>query len=171
MCFFVSFQKWTVIVDTAGHINYSNDKCPWWTVIVEKSTIVVQWTVIVAAATISVHGGQLSLMDNYRCYSWRPRKTDASAERRLIRIVKINPRKTLQDVSSVFNSQTPTKISKTTVKRRLQLHGYKRRVVKKKIVISKQHMVRRRAWCRTKLHMNVENYWRKVIFTDETQVV
>ena len=72
MCFFVSFQKWTVIVDTAGHINYSNDKCPWWTVIVEKSTIVVQWTVIVAAATaatISVHGGQLSLMDSYRCYN------------------------------------------------------------------------------------------------------
>ena len=66
--FFVSFQKWTVIVDTAGHINYSNDKCPWWTVIVEKSTIVVQWTVIVTAATISVHGGQLSLMDSYRCY-------------------------------------------------------------------------------------------------------
>ena len=66
--FFVSFQKWTVIVDTAGHINYSNDKCPWWTVIVEKSTIVVQWTVIVAAATISVHGVQLSLMDSYRCY-------------------------------------------------------------------------------------------------------
>ena len=66
--FFVSFQIWTVIVDTAGHINYSNDKCPWWTVIVEKSTIVVQWTVIVAAATISVHGGQLSLMDSYRCY-------------------------------------------------------------------------------------------------------
>ena len=69
MFFFVSFQKWTVIVDTAGHINYSNDKCPWWTVIVEKSTIVVQWTVIVAAATISVHGGQLSLMDSYRCYT------------------------------------------------------------------------------------------------------
>ena len=69
MFFFVSFQKWTVIVDTAGHINYSNDKCPWWTVIVEKSTIVVQWTVIVAAATISVYGGQLSLMDSYRCYN------------------------------------------------------------------------------------------------------
>ena len=58
-----------MIVDTAGHINYSNDKCPWWTVIVEKSTIVVQWTVIIVAATMSVHGGQLSLMDSYRCYT------------------------------------------------------------------------------------------------------
>ena len=34
-----------------------NDNCPF-----------SLWTVIVAAATISVHGGQLSLMDSYRCY-------------------------------------------------------------------------------------------------------
>ena len=35
-----------------------NDNCPF-----------SLWIVIVAAATISVHGGQLSLMDSYRCYS------------------------------------------------------------------------------------------------------
>ena len=35
-----------------------NDNCPF-----------SLWTVIVAAATISVHGGQLSLMDSYRCYN------------------------------------------------------------------------------------------------------
>ena len=35
-----------------------NDNCPF-----------NLWTVIVAAATISVHGGQLSLMDSYRCYN------------------------------------------------------------------------------------------------------
>lgn len=103
--------------------------------------------------------------------SGRPRKTDDRAERRLIRVVKTNRRKTLKDITSIYNSQTPTKISLTTVKRRLKFHGYKRRVVKKKIVISKQNRVRRRAWCRGKLHMTVENYWRKVIFSDETQVV
>ena len=81
--------------------------------------------------------------------SGRPRKKVDRAERRLI--VKINPRKTLQDVTSVFNAQTPTKISRTTVQRRLKFHGYKRRVLKMKIVISKQNRVRRRAWCRTKI--------------------
>ena len=35
-----------------------NDNCPF-----------SLWTVIVAAATISVHGEQLSLMDSYRCYN------------------------------------------------------------------------------------------------------
>ena len=35
-CFFFLFQKWTVIVDTAGHINHSNDFCPQWTETVEK---------------------------------------------------------------------------------------------------------------------------------------
>ena len=38
-------------------------------------------------------------------------------------------------------------------------------------VENKQNRVRRVAWCRTKLHMTVKNYWRKVIFTDETQIV
>ena len=56
--------------------------------------------------------------------SGRPRKADARADRRLVRIVKVNPRKTLQDLTSVFNGQTPTKISRTTVKRQLILHGY-----------------------------------------------
>ncbi|MCG8112906.1 MAG: IS630 family transposase [Candidatus Thiodiazotropha taylori] len=103
--------------------------------------------------------------------SGRPRKTDSRADRRLIRILKVNRRKTLQDLTSAFNDQTPTKISRTTVKRRLKFHGYKRRVVKKKTVISKKNRVRRRAWCHGKLHVTVNNYWRKVIFSDETQVV
>ena len=28
-----------------------------------------------------------------------------------------------------------------------------------------------RAWCRSKLHCTVENFWKKVIFSDETQIV
>ena len=101
----------------------------------------------------------------------RQRKTDDREDRRLICFVKINPRKTLQDLRSVFNAQTPTKISQTTVKLQLKSDGYRRRVVKKKIVISKQNRVRRRAWCHGKLDMTVDNYWWKVIFSAETQVV
>ena len=110
-----------------------------------------------------------SIVNKHR--NGRLRKTDARADRRLIGIVKINPRKTLQDLTSVFHDQTPTKISLTTVTWRLILHGYKRHVVKKKTVISKQNRVKRRAWCHGKLPMTVYNYWRKVIFSDETQVV
>ena len=35
------FYKCTVVVDTAGHINHSNDKCPQWTEMVKISTITV----------------------------------------------------------------------------------------------------------------------------------
>ena len=30
---------------------------------------------------------------------------------------------------------------------------------------------KRRAWCRSKLHCTVEHFWKKVIFSDETQIV
>lgn len=71
-----------------------------------------------------------SVENNQR--SGRPRKSDVRADRRIIRIVKINPRKTLTDLTTVYNAQTPTRISKTTVKRRLKVHGCKRCVVLKK---------------------------------------
>ena len=63
-------QKWTVIVNTAGHINHCEDKCPQWTEMVEKSTLTVLWKVIVVAATTTVHVGQLSLVDSYRHYNY-----------------------------------------------------------------------------------------------------
>lgn len=31
--------------------------------------------------------------------------------------------------------------------------------------------IKRRAWCRPKLHLTDENFWKKVIFYDETQIV
>ena len=99
----------------------------------------------------------------------RPRKTDDRADRRLkMRVVKNHRRKY---ITFIFNAHTPTKISQETVERRLKFHGYKRRIVKKKIVISRKNRRTRRAWCRSKLHLTVDNYWRKIIFSDETQVV
>ena len=103
--------------------------------------------------------------------SGRPKLTDARTDRQLLRVVKLNRRKTLREVTSVYNAQAPRKLSRSTVKRRLKFYGYKRRVVKKKIVISKVNRIRRRAWCRSKLHTTVNNYWKKNIFSDETQIV
>ena len=110
------------------------------------------------------------MMEN-RHRTGRQRKTDDQADRRLLRVVKNHRRKTLKDITFTFNAHKPTKISQETVKRRLKFHGYKRRIVKKKIVISRKNRRTRRAWCRSKLHLMVNNYWRKIIFSDETQVV
>lgn len=102
--------------------------------------------------------------------SGRPRKCSDRTDRQLLRIVKTERRKNLKDVTNLLNERTPVKISESTVKRRLKFHGIKKRVVKKRIVISDSNRFKRRAWCRSKLHMTVNNYWKKIIFSDETQI-
>ena len=57
--------------------------------------------------------------------SGRPKLTDARTDKQLLRVVKLNRRKTLREVTSVYNAQTPRKLSKSTVKRRLKFYGYK----------------------------------------------
>lgn len=79
-------------------------------------------------------------------------------------------RKNLHNIPSLVNDRTPVKISETTVKRRLKLYGFRRRVVGKKLVISNANRFKRRAWCRSKLHCSVDTYWKKIFFSDETQI-
>ena len=64
-------------------------------------------------------------------WSGRPRKCNDRTDRHLIRVVKINRRKTLQNITATLNEGTPVKISHSTVRRRLSFFGYKRRIVKK----------------------------------------
>ena len=103
-------------------------------------------------------------------WSGRLRKCNDRTDRHLIRVVKINRRKNLQDITATLNEGTPVKISHSTVRRRLSFFGYKRRIVKKKIIVSNVNCFKRRAWYRSKLHCTVENFW-KVIFSDDTQIV
>ena len=103
--------------------------------------------------------------------SGRPGKSSDRTDRQLMRLVKTERRKNLKDITiNLLNEKTPVKISESTVKRRLKFFGFKRRVVKKKISISDANRFKRRAWCRAKLHYTVNNYWRKIIFSDETQI-
>ena len=87
-----------------------------------------------------------------------------------MRLVKTGRRKNLHDITNLVNERTPVKISETTVIRRFKLYGFKRRVVKKKLFISNANRFKRRAWCRSKLHCSVNTYWKKMIFSDETQI-
>jgi transposase len=51
--------------------------------------------------------------------SGRPRKCNDRTDRQLLRVVKTNRRKTLQDITATLNEGTPVKISHSTVRRRL----------------------------------------------------
>lgn len=102
--------------------------------------------------------------------SGRPRVTDVRGDRKLYRIVKTNRRQSLQDITSTFNRNEGTHLSKRTVRRRLHQEGYRRGKIQKTLTISKVNRQRRILWCRGKRHWKSEQ-WQKVIFSDETQVV
>ena len=64
--------------------------------------------------------------------SGRPKKSSERTDRQLMRLVKMERRKNVKDITNLLNEKTPVKISEWTVKRRLKFYGFKRRVVKKK---------------------------------------
>jgi hypothetical protein len=73
-----------------------------------------------------------------------------SAITKLTGILYGNCRKTLQDITATLNEGTPVKISHSTVRRRLSFFGYKRRIVKKKIIVSNVNRFKRRAMVQVK---------------------
>ena len=102
--------------------------------------------------------------------SGRPRVTDARGDRKIYRIVKRNRRQFLQDITSKFNGDEGTRMSKRTICRRLHQEGYRRGKIKKTLTICKVNRQRRILWCRGKRHWKPEQ-WQKVIFSDETHMV
>ena len=62
-------------------------------------------------------------------------------------------------------------MSERTVRRRLCFGGYKRRMMWKKITISRVNRDRRMGFCRQKLHWNVQNNWSSIIFSDKTEIM
>ena len=103
--------------------------------------------------------------------SGRPRKTDDRGDRKILRCVKVNRRQTLTDITHEVNSKLPSSVSSRTVRRRLRFFRFTRRKTRKTLTIRSANRTRRINWCRGKLHWTVNNHWKKVIFSDETQVV
>jgi len=100
----------------------------------------------------------------------RPKFIKKRSERALSRIVKVNRRSTLKEITSELNTVTPVKMSTRTVQRRLHFLGYKRRSVRKVIGTREVNKKKRLAWCRGKIHWTVENNWKNIMFTDEMMI-
>ena len=94
-------------------------------------------------------------------------------DRVILRSVKVNRRETLRDLTNIVNERLPRPVSTRTVRRRLKFHGYTKRRVRKTLTVSVSLKNRKNRvnWCRGKLAMSVQLYWKRVIFSDETQVV
>ena len=89
--------------------------------------------------------------------------------RKLERLVKTNRRESLQDITDRFNENRQQK-DKRTVQLHLHKNGFVRRVAKKKVVIREVNRKKRLSWCREKRKLSVDNYWKKIIFSDESKI-
>lgn len=90
--------------------------------------------------------------------------------RKLERLVKVNRRDKLQDITSKFNENMERLISKRTLQFHLHKNWYRRSVSKKKVVVKYVNRRKRLSWCREKQKIKEENYWKKVI-SDESKIV
>lgn len=110
-----------------------------------------------------------SVANNAR--SGRPKLTSDQSDRVLNRLVFKDCRKSLSDLTSELNKTIPNPLSTRTVQRRLHFWKYNRRKVAKTLTISKVNRVKRVKWCRDHKNWSVNQNWKTVIFSDETQVV
>ena len=86
-------------------------------------------------------------------------------------LVKSNRRLTIQDITAKLNEYKTKTFSQRTVQRVLHSEGYNRRLAKKKMVVRKANRKKRVKWCTERRSRTVDNYWEKVMFSDESQIV
>lgn len=103
--------------------------------------------------------------------SGRPKKCSAQDERQIFRMVKMNRRQSLTELTNVRNEIGPGTVSESTVKRILNRDGYRRRLVKKKMRVREVNKTKRVKWCKEAKKRTVDDHWKKVIFTDECKVM
>ena len=89
----------------------------------------------------------------------------------LKRLVKSNRRLTLQDITAKLNECKTKTFSQKTVQRVLHSEGYKRRLAKKEMVVRESNPKKWVKWCKERRGRTVDNYWKKVMFSDESQIV
>ncbi|KAH3884343.1 hypothetical protein DPMN_008321 [Dreissena polymorpha] len=96
-------------------------------------------------------------------------KINERESRALLRIVKQNRKRTLSDITGVFNQNRNVSVSRRTVQRKLYSEGYHRHVVKR-IRTREINRKNRVNWCRTNRRRTVGHYWKRVIFSDVCEV-
>ena len=89
----------------------------------------------------------------------------------LSRIVKSNRRKSLDDITSIFNESCPRAVSRRTIQRKLHELGYSRRRVAKTLGVREYNKKRRCGWCKERLLWTVNRQWKNIIFSDEMTIV
>lgn len=74
-------------------------------------------------------------------------------------------------LTNVRNEIGPGTVTESTMTRILNWDGDRRRLEKKKMHVHEVNETKRVKWCKEAKKRTVDNYWKKVIFTDECKVI
>lgn len=99
-----------------------------------------------------------------------PSKLSRRDIREISRSVKINRKRSLADITAVFDQNKDSTVSKRTIRRKLYSEGYHSRVVRKRIRIREVNRKNRISWHRVSRYKTLDNYLKRVIFSDECKV-
>ena len=103
--------------------------------------------------------------------SGRRKLFTARDESQLDQLVKRERRAPLRDITANFNENKDRTFSSKTIARKIKRLGYKRRVLKKKVVIRVENKKKRVSWSKARRYRTVEEFWKRWIFSDECKVV
>jgi transposase len=100
--------------------------------------------------------------------SGRPKKLTPKKQRLVIRTLKKNPSITATGISKKLAEDEDLKISRHTISRTLNDHGYVARIKKKKPLLSKKNQALRYQWAKDHINWTLED-WKRVVWSDETK--
>lgn len=98
----------------------------------------------------------------------RPVKISERSARKLVQELSRDPAVTSDQLQRQL-AQAGTHVHVATVKRALHRQGYSGRVARRKPLLSKKHRAARLQFARQQLQ-KPENYWQRVLWTDETKI-
>jgi len=90
--------------------------------------------------------------------SGRPKVVTDRDYRQLERLVKVNRRDSLSDITSAFNDNRNTKVSRRTVQYLLGKHGFHRRVARKRVIVKYKDILEDNIWPVIVRHFPDNNY-------------
>lgn len=145
-----------------------------WKLLQDGKTITyVAKTLCIPRSTITSIKRRVELQGSMENIPIQGRKSIVSTRdyQKLEGLVKSHRRENLKDITDSFNENRERSVSKWTVQLYLHknglLDGYQKRNLSFEKLIGKK----RRAFCREKRKLTVDNYWRKVNFSDESKIV
>lgn len=101
-----------------------------------------------------------------------PPKVTNRAESRLLRLVRENRGRSLRYITHDFtcNTEYAVNVHHNTVKKYCTKQ-YVWQVIRKKMVVREVNRRKRLSWCLARRNLSVQNEWKQVIFSDESQIV